>query len=38
MRFEKNIFRFENLDPFQIYSLKVGVFEGEKAMLVGSGS
>ncbi len=38
IRFEKNIFKFENLDPFQIYSLKIGVFEGERAILVGSGS
>ena len=38
IRFEKNIFKFENLDPFRIYSLKIGVFEGEKAILVGTGS
>lgn len=38
IRFEKNIFKFENLDPFRIYSLKIGVFEGEKSILVGTGS
>jgi hypothetical protein len=37
IRFAKNIFKFQNLDPFLSYHIKLGVFKGEKAEVVCAG-
>jgi hypothetical protein len=37
LRFQKNMFRFSGLDPFKELNVKIGIFTGESADVVGSG-
>ena len=37
IRFAKNVFLFESLDPFLTYNIKLGVFRGDQAEVVCAG-
>lgn len=37
IRFAKNVFKFESLDPFLTYNIKLGVFRGDQAEVVCAG-